>query len=230
MFAVRMFTCIVALMLPMLSFAQEPVLITKSKYRKIDKSSTTVKEWGIPGAGVGNIICSTKELPKGEEDKYTDVRDKFYYGEDKSIHCRIYYPGTLSSLEKMALANLKPGSKLEKRWAVLKVSPAKGLGEIGVARMNFGTVTEEVKDWDTQRIDLLPYVGGEDQDFEQVNLSKILDNHDPGEYNVSIDFGMKFNTGTKQVTTYENGKLVTRDEPTYRDYIIATGIFKYIKR
>lgn len=204
-----------------------PVLVTNSKYRKIDKTSKDALEWGIKGVGVGNIIFSSHELPKGEEDKYQDVRDTFYYKVDNEIHCRVYYPGTLGSLRKV-IESQNPNYKFIKRWSMLWIYGNKYDRQV---KMSFDPSSEnEVADWDQQRFDLLPYVGGEDQDFNEIDLSKALDGREPGTYLVIISVFYKYQTGTKLVKTYEDGKEVIREEPTYKDFMLATGEFKYIKK
>jgi|GEM_PF-6587321 len=213
---------LVALLLSTSVLAQElkPVIDSPSKYRKIDTKSKLALEWGIKGVGVGNIIFSSKELPMGEEDKYGDIRDTFYFGKDTSIHCRAYYPGTIRSLIKIVESQVK-NAKFVKQWAIMTVTSERKDIE---AKMSF---TEESLDWDTQRFDLLPFVGGDDQDFNDINLSdeNILEK---GENAVEIKVFLRFQTGTKLVTRVEGNEVVTREEPVYTDYLIANGEFKYI--
>jgi hypothetical protein len=93
------------------------------------------------------------------------------------------------------------------------------------AKMSFAD-DDKTLDWDTQRFKLLPYVVG-DQDFENINFSdkNILEK---GENIVEIKVFLKFQTGTKWVSTGEGDKVVTREEPVYTDYLITFGKFKYI--
>lgn len=203
----------------------QPVLKTVSKYRKINKTSNDALEWGIKNVGVGNVIFSSGELPFGKEETYKDIRDTFYYKVDNSIHCRVYYPGTLKSLVEIVRSQ-NPKAVFEKRWALLWVL---GDNYERQAKMSFITDLDgEEADVEQQRFDLLPYTGGEDQDFSDLDLSKILDGSKPGTYSVIVSVFLKFRTGEKEVTRVENGALVTRKEPTYTDYMISTGEFKYI--
>jgi len=94
------------------------------------------------------------------------------------------------------------------------------------AKMSSAT-DQDLLGWDTQRFDLLPFAGGDEQDFNAINLSdeNILEK---GDNVVEIKVFLKFQTGTKWVSKVEGDKVVTREEPVYVDYLIANGKFNYI--
>jgi len=188
-----------------------------SKYRVINTTSKRAKLNGVQGLGVGNIIFSSQEMPKGGEDGYSDIRNTFYFGDDTSIHCRAYYPGTFESMIEKVKSSVS-GVKFINKHAVLEVN---GPGENFPlrAKMTSTTPIAEIADWDQERYQLLPYSAGSNQDFNQVNLSE--DDYQSGqEYTVSISVYLKFQTGVDKLT----------GGPIYTDYLIAYGEFKYIKR
>lgn len=226
-YLIKYFILLVVLLLSTYILAAElkPVIDVPSKYRTIDTKSTVALEWGIKGVGLGNIIFSSKELPFKEEDKYEDIRDTFYFGKDSSIHCRAYYPGTVESLIKIVQSKVKNAEFVEK-WAIMTVEGGGARGAHGESKASFPN-DEKSLGWDTQRFDLLPYVGGDDQDFTYINLSD-KNSLGKGENRVDIDLYLEFQTGTKLVTRTEGDEVVTREEPVYSDYLISHGNFKYI--
>jgi hypothetical protein len=156
-------------------------------------------------------------MPKGGEDGYSDIRNTFYFGDDTSIHCRAYYPGTFESMiEKVK--TLVPTAEFVNHHAVLEVV---GSGDAFPlrAKMTSATPIADIADWDQERYQLLPYSAGSNQDFNQVNLSE--DNYQSGqEYTVTISQYILFQTGVDLLT----------GEPLYDEYLISYGEFKYIKR
>jgi hypothetical protein len=186
-----------------------------TKYRVIDTTSERYQLYGIKGMGIGNIIFSSQELPKGEEAGYTDIRDKFIFVDDTSIHCRVYYPGTFESMiEKV---ESETGYEFITKHALLEVTDHAGGPFPLRATMTFTTPISDIADWDQERFDLLPYEGGPDQDFNMVNLSD--DYYKPGiTYTVSIWVDLRFKTGVNLLT----------GETLWVDYVIAYGKFDYI--
>jgi len=223
-YLIKTFVWLEVLLLSTSVFAEglKPLIAIPSNYRTIDTKSKLALEWGIKGVGVGNIIFSSKELPLKQEDKYGDIRDTFYFGKDASIHCRVYYPGTIGSLIKIVESQVK-NAKFVKHWSIMTVISEKKYNE---AKMSSAT-DQDLLGWDTQRFDLLPFAGGDEQDFNAINLSdeNILEK---GDNVVEIKVFLKFQTGTKWVSKVEGDKVVTREEPVYVDYLIANGKFNYI--
>ncbi|MFH0886539.1 MAG: hypothetical protein V1843_00055 [bacterium] len=195
--------------------------VPNSKYRKIDKTGKTVEKelsgWGIPGIGIGNIIMSSNPLPFKKEGEYQNVNTSFTFDEIKNcFEARAYYAGRVSDIIKYVEAKY-PGYTFAKKYQSMFWYPPDN-------NQRASTVTAIVDDesmkWDQNRYVMLPV--GEDSDFSSQDLGTIPE-FGAGENTIQIHVFLTFKTGTKWVTRDEGDSVVTREEPTLKDFLIAYG-------
>ena len=197
--------------------AQEPKPLIKnpSLYRTIDTTSERSRLEGITGAGVGNIIFSTRDLPLNQEKTYTDLRDTFYVETDTSLFCCAYFPGTLGSLAGI-IKSQYPGAKFLELWAELVTTAPEG-ESLSYSRQWQGPLADK-ENWDKLYFRLLPYFGSQKNDFVPLDLSKYP--RAAGTSVITIKLFLKFDIGA----------VLDFPTPSVKNFLVAWGTFFWVRR
>lgn len=210
-FAMIVSTMMVLLSISSLAFANPQMTFRdESKFRVIDTTGAMVgaelMQRAIPGVGIGNIIFSTSPLPRAKEDQYKGIGKDFRLNEIKDFYARAYFPGRFKDMINY-VESTNTGYKFV--YAVEEMMTFIYPG--GADKTIKMTIDKDTQEWDSVRFDLLPQ-----SDFD-IPLDRAAKGK--GESTVQLYVYLKFQTGTKLVKI--GG--VTKEVPTYREYLIAYG-------
>ncbi len=178
--------------------AANATILNPSKYR-------------LASGGIGNVIFSSGDLPIGEDDTYTDIRDTFIHGEDTTINARCYFAKTYGEIWD-DIQDLYPGADFISGIHKLSLTREwQGAYETFSGEIDIEKPTKD--DWDQVKgYAILPsyfnLIDIAERGAEVQGTHKVT-------YTVSVRIGMEWST-------------LLNDYGRIEDVVISEGTFDYV--